>query len=129
MLDFDSMGGLVALLAVVLVFGTPIIIVIAILMHKASRTRRIHQTVVALAEKGLPVPPDLFIDRPSDTTSSLHKGVILVAVGLGLVLFFLSLPNRNGPWGVGIIPLLIGIGYLIVWKLEGRKPDKIDPQR
>jgi hypothetical protein len=118
MLDMDSMGGVVALLAVVLVFGTPIIIVIAILVHKAARTRRIHQTVVALAEKGLPIPPDLFVDRPSpDNSSPLHKGVILIAVGAGLTIFFLSLPNRHAAWGVGIIPLLIGVGYLIVWKL------------
>lgn len=121
MFDFDSMKGLVALLAVTLVFGTPIIIVIAILVHKSRRTQRIHQTVVALAEKGLPIPPDLFIDRPpADSTSTLHKGVVLIAVGLGLTIFFLSMTERHAPWGVGMIPLLIGVGYLIVWKLEGK---------
>ena len=126
MLDLDSMGGVVALLAVILVFGTPIIIVIAILVHKAARTRRIHQTVVALAEKGLPVPPDLFIDKSSaDTSSPLHKGVILIAVGIGLTIFFLSMPNRHAAWGVGMIPLMIGVGYLIVWKLEGKNSDKV----
>jgi hypothetical protein len=125
MFDIDSMGGLVAMLAVVLVFGTPIIIVIAILIHKARRTQRIHQTVVALAEKGLPIPPDLFVDkRSADSTSPLHKGVVLIAVGAGLTIFFLSLPDRHAPWGVGMIPLLIGVGYLIVWKLEGKKEDK-----
>ena len=125
MFDLDSMGGLVAMLAVILVFGTPIIIVIVILMHKARRTQRIHQTVVALAEKGLPIPPELFIDKPSaDTTSPLHKGVVLVAVGAGLTIFFLSMADRHAPWGVGMIPLLIGVGYLIVWKLEGKKEDK-----
>jgi Domain of unknown function (DUF6249) len=125
MLDIDSMSGLVAVLAVILVFGTPVIIVIAILIHKARRTQRIHQTVVALAEKGLPIPPDLFVDRPSaDSTSPLHKGVVLIAVGVGLTIFFLSMPDRHGAWGVGMIPLLIGVGYLIVWKLEGKKEDK-----
>jgi Domain of unknown function (DUF6249) len=125
MFDVDSMGGLVAVLAVVLVFGTPVIIVIAILVHKARRTQRIHQTVVALAEKGLPIPPDLFVDKPAaDNTSPLHKAVILIGTGAGLTIFFLSLPDRHTPWGVGMIPLLIGLGYLIVWKLEGKKEDK-----
>ncbi|MEP7084284.1 MAG: DUF6249 domain-containing protein [Betaproteobacteria bacterium] len=125
MFDFDSMKGLVAMLAVLLVFGTPIIIVIAILVHKSRRTQRIHQTVVALAEKGLPIPPDLFVDRPAyDSSSTLHKGVVLIAVGLGLIFFFLSMTERRGPWGVGMIPLLIGVGYLIVWKLESK--DKVD---
>ena len=125
MFDIDNMSGLIAILAVILVFGTPIIIVIAILVHKARRTQRIHQTVVALAEKGLPIPPDLFVDRPAaDSTSALQKGVVLVAVGAGLTIFFLSTSDRHGLWGIGMIPLLIGVGYLIVWKLEGRKDDK-----
>jgi hypothetical protein len=121
----EGMLGIVALLSVILVFGTPVIIVIAILMHKARRTQRIHETVLRLAEKGLPIPPDLFVDKPpEDMRSSLHKGVVLIAVGLGLTIFFLTIPERNVPWGVGMIPLLIGVGYLIVWRLESRKENK-----
>jgi len=121
-MEFEGMAGIVALLAVILVFGTPVIIVIAILIHKARRTQAIHDTVVRLAEKGLPIPPELFVDRRTeDPRSSLHKGVILVAVGVGLTIFFLTLPDRRGPWGVGLIPLLIGIGYLIVWRLEDKR--------
>ena len=126
MFHIDNVTGLIAILAVLLVFLTPVIIVIAVLVHKSRRAQRIHQTVVVLAEKGLPVPPDLFIERRApDKTSSLHKGVVLVAVGLGLTLFFLSMWERHAPWGVGMIPLLIGIGYLIVWWLEERKRDRI----
>lgn len=125
MLEVESMTGLIAIVSVILAFATPVIIVIAILVHKARRTQRIHQTVVALAEKGLPVPPDLFVDRPPpDQTSTLHKGVILIAVGLGLIFFFLTMPNHR-PWGVGMIPLLIGVGYLMVWWLEGRKKERL----
>ena len=56
MFEFDNMSGLVAILAVLLVFGTPIIIVTAILIHKARRTQRIHQTVVA-GRKGIADSP------------------------------------------------------------------------
>ena len=126
MFHIDNVTGLIAILAILLVFLTPVIIVIAVLIHKSRRAQRIHQTVVALAEKGLPVPPDLFVERRApDLTSSLHKGVVLVAVGLGLTLFFLSMAERHAPWGVGMIPLLIGVGYLIVWWLEERKRDRI----
>ena len=124
MFEIDNVSGLIALLAVLLVFVTPIVIVIAVLVHRARRTQRIHQTVVALAEKGLPVPPELFIDKPQDQTTALHKGVILIAVGLGLTIFFLSMSERHAPWGVGVIPFLIGVGYLIVWRLEGRPKDR-----
>ena len=121
MFDIENMTGLIAIMSVLMVFLTPIIIVIAVLIHRSRRTQRIHQTVVALAEKGLPIPPELFVDRRSaDQTSPLHKGVVLIAVGLGLIFFFLSMSDHHAPWGVGVIPLLIGFGYLIVWWLEGR---------
>jgi hypothetical protein len=121
-MELDSMTGLVALMSVIMIFCTPVIIVIAILVHRSQRTKRIHETVVKLAEKGLPIPPELFIDKPAeDSRSALSKGVVLVAVGLGLTIFFLTLQDRHAPWGVGMIPLLIGAGYLLVWWLEGRK--------
>lgn len=124
-MDFENMGGIVALLAIVLLFGTPVIIVIAILIHKARRTQAIHDTVLKLSEKGLPIPPELFVDRrPEDPGSALQKGVILIAVGAGLAVFFLSIQDRHAPWGVGAIPFLIGVGYLIVWRLESRKEPK-----
>lgn len=122
MFGIDSLSGIVALVSVLLVFVTPVVIVIAVLIHKARRTQRIHETVIALAEKGVPIPPDLFVDRRADQTTALHKGIVLIAVGVGLIVFFLSMSDRwPAPWGVGAIPLLIGVGYLIVWWIEGRK--------
>jgi hypothetical protein len=121
MFEIDSMTGIIALVSVLLAFLTPILIIVAVLVHKSRRTARIHQTMIALAEKGVPIPPDLFVDRKVSSQSSLSKGVVLIAVGLGLIVFFLSFTDRHAPWGIGAIPLLIGVGYLIVWWLEERK--------
>jgi hypothetical protein len=52
----------------------------------------------------------------------MRRGVVLVMVGLGLMLFLGAVNDwEGGAWAVGIIPFLIGVGYLLVWKLEGRK--------
>ena len=33
---------------------------------------------------------------------------------------------EGGSWAIGIIPFLIGLGYLLVWKLEGGQKGKPD---
>ena len=114
-----AIGSLTELVAVVLIFGTPVIIVSAILSYRWRRARQLNETIVRLAEKGLPIPPELFVEVKTKGKSPLRTGVILVAVGAGLVCFSASMYNEF-PWGIGMIPLLMGIGYLIVWKLENR---------
>jgi len=43
-------------------------------------------------------------------------------VGLGAMIFFGAVNDwEGGVWSLGLIPFLIGLGYLMVWKLEGKK--------
>ncbi len=108
---------LIAGIAIVLGIGGPIALVGIILMYKSRRTRMIHETALLLAEKGQPVPPELFIgtDEPA---SDLRRGAVLIALGLGLAVFMYQL---NAAWSVGFIPIFMGLGYLVVWKLETSK--------
>jgi len=52
-----------------------------------------------LAEKGLPIPPELF--RKADTRSLrsvyLARGAILIAVGLATIVFFCAMISQNDP--------------------------------
>ena len=50
-------------------------------------------------------------------------------VGFGLMIFFGAVNDwEGGAWALGIIPFLIGAGYLLVWKFEGPKDaDKAPP--
>jgi hypothetical protein len=52
----------------------------------------------------------------------MRRGVVLVMVGLGLMIFLAAVNDwEGGAWSIGLIPFLIGAGYLLVWKLEGNK--------
>jgi hypothetical protein len=108
----------------VTLFGAPVLIVALIMYFGFSKNRMMHKTIRLMVEKGQPVPPALLAPPPSAVRqrSDMRRGVVLVMVGLGLMLF-LGVVNEgeDGAWAVGIIPFLIGIGYLLVWKLEGRK--------
>jgi hypothetical protein len=53
--------------------------------------------------------------------SDVRRGVIWTMVGLGLMIWLGAINEDGGAWSFGLIPFLIGLGYLIVWKLENKK--------
>jgi hypothetical protein len=94
----------------------PVLVVGLILWYKARRNQLLHETALKLAEKGLPVPAALFDDQTS-TAGSLRQGVVLLMLGIGICLALFLCGIKF--WAIGVIPMFMGLGYLIVWKLEG----------
>jgi hypothetical protein len=106
------------------IFGAPVLIVAVIMYFGFSRNRMMHRTIRMMAEKGQPIPPAL-LAPPAPAVrqrSDMRRGVVLCMVGLGLMLFFGAVNEwEGGSWAIGVIPFVIGLGYLLVWKLEGKK--------
>ena len=113
----DNGHTIVAVLAITLGLGAPIALIGLLLWYKSRKTRLIHETALRLAEKGQPVPPELFMGK-DEPFSDLRRGVVLIGLGIGLSLFMYQV---NAPWSVGLIPFFMGAGYLIVWKLDVEK--------
>jgi uncharacterized protein DUF6249 len=127
----DVPEAVIPLVAIVFmtVFGAPVLIVAVIMYFGFSRNRMMHRTIRMMVEKGQPVPAALLAPpAPAQRQrSDLRRGVVLGMIGVGLVLFFGAVNNwENGAWAIGIIPALIGAGYLLVWKLEGGEKPKPD---
>jgi hypothetical protein len=92
-------------------------IVAAILYQRHRSERERHATLREMIEKGTAIPPEL-ITPPTkrDEHSNLRRGVVLTSLGVGMVLCLLSLGKDK--WGLGLLPGFIGLGYLLVWRLE-----------
>jgi len=106
------------------IFGAPVLIVIAIGMFALLLSRSRQRTIRMMVEKGQPVPAELLAPhtRAVRQRSDVRRGVIWAMVGLGLMIFFGAVNEwEEGVWSIGLIPFLIGLGYLLVWKLEGKK--------
>ena len=109
-------------LIVAIVFGCPVLIVGVLLYYRHRKNVLLHRTLAAMIEKGTPIPPGLLAgDKEKAPRSDLRRGVILACVGLGITIFFLA--QKDDTWGIGMIPFLIGVGYLIVWKINEKKPN------
>jgi hypothetical protein len=115
----------IVLIVFLALFGTPIMIVGLIMYFSFSKSRALHRTVRMMVEKGQPVPEALLNPPPViRQRSDLRRGVVLLMVGLGLMVFFGAVNDwEGGVWSLGIIPFLIGAGYLLVWRLDVRRAD------
>lgn len=108
--------------------------IIAIIMNglvRIKRNRYLHETIRLMTEKGLPIPPELISAVVGDSrqqpktwspAAQLRSGIINIAIGLGLMLLFQEMhPEENWLWAVGMIPFMIGVGFLLIWWIESRK--------
>jgi hypothetical protein len=113
------LGALIGLAAVLLIFGSPFLIVIAVLRHRNNKQRILSDLALRLAEKGQTVPPELFVDAPP-VRSDLRRGIIWIAVGLGVAIFG-AFDGDNDVIGIGFIPVMIGIGFAVAAWLDNRQ--------
>jgi hypothetical protein len=103
----------------------PVLILAVVLTFKQRRTRMMHDTLRAMIEKGMPVTPELVASlKPSDGRGHLMcyllPGLICSAVGIGMMI--------NGG-RAGLIPLLIGVAFLIAWQVEKRSCQTNQPPK
>ena len=130
--DDDDFGAFMAIPIIGIIFttlfGAPVLVVAAIMFFSYLKSRSLHRTVRTMVEKGEPVPAALFAPPPVvRARSDMRRGIVLLMVGFGTMIFFGAMNDwEGGAWAFGIIPFLIGLGYLLVWKLEGPK-DKVPP--
>jgi hypothetical protein len=106
------------------IFGAPVLIVITIGLVALAVSRSRQRTIRMMVEKGQPVPAELLAPhtRAVRQRSDVRRGVIWTMIGLGAMIFFGAVNEwEGGVWSIGLIPFLIGLGYLMVWKLEGKK--------
>src|SRR5207253_3297347 len=134
--DLEKMRDFIAIPIVAIVFlsifGAHVLIVATIGIFALIGNRMRQRTIRMMVEKGQPVPAELLAPevRRVRRRSDVRRGVIWTMVGLGLMVWLGAVNDwEGGVWSFGLIPFLIGLGYLIVWKLEGKKEIPPPPPR
>jgi hypothetical protein len=102
-------------------FGATVGIVALVAGLRLKRNKLLHETMRAMIDKGQPIPPEL-LQPPTPKPrprSDLRRGLVLAGIGVGLTVW-LALEGGN-QWALGLIPLLMGLGFLVTWKVEQNK--------
>lgn len=117
---------LVPLFGVIFAVGLPLSIPIVMISLNYRNRRRLmelhHAERMAAIERGMEVPPlplELIDGKSKKRRSSLLPGLVWSFIGLAMVAGSLSIGD-DLPVVFGLVPLGIGIAYLIYYAIEGR---------
>jgi len=112
------------------VMTAPVLIVLILLRYRYQQTQARYRTLLQLADKGAELPPQLLVE-PNMVYSERRRALVLIGAGLGLMAMFLALPGQTDDglsihslWGLGLLPLMIGLGYLASWWLNWREKER-----
>jgi hypothetical protein len=106
--------------------SAPVLIVLIVLRYRYQQSQARYRTLLQLADKGVELPTQLLVE-PQIAYSERRRALVLISGGIGLMLTLLALPGQldNGHsihelWGLGLLPLMTGLGYLASWWLNRR---------
>ena len=131
---------LIPIIAIVMGCSIPIVIVVAVCYFKHRKTQMVHETVRAMVEKGVPVPPEMFAKAggewqqnwppggnpfpgafgPPPPRNDLRTGLLMTGLGAGLVIFLGS---------PGWIALFLGVAFILVSFFDKKKPAPDQPPK
>ncbi|PZN33382.1 MAG: hypothetical protein DIU71_05195 [Proteobacteria bacterium] len=123
---------LVPLFGMIFSMGLPIAALIVWIVLRYRRHRQLlelhHAERMAAIERGMDVPPlplELIDGRPRRRRSSLLPGLVWLFVGLAVLVSMRTIAEREAL--LGLIPMGVGLAYLIYYFAEGRKVELAGP--
>ena len=111
-----GMETLVAVISIISIFALPIITALILIFKKISST---HKERMGLIEQGIIPPNQSKRKRTPNRYVSLRNGIVLIALGIGVIVGFLGtnylIIGENNPFLflVASVVLFLGIGYTV----------------
>ena len=88
-------------------------------------------TLRTMVENGANIPTEMFLEGRSQLNPmerDRRNGILFSLSSIGLIVFFFAVASDSGVWAMGLIPLLLGIGYLINYKIAASEQNGSDNQ-
>lgn len=117
---------LIPIVGIVMGCSIPIVIVGLVFYYQHRKNQMLHETVRAMVEKGVPVPPEMFKHAGGDNRvkrprNDLRTGLLLIGLGVGTAIFM----NNKA----GFVVLLLGLAFLAASFLEKNNKNNQQPPK
>jgi hypothetical protein len=106
------------MMTVLLLLVTPAAFAFGVAHARYRQQQEFQNKLRLLIERNIPIPAELLspaTGRPP--VSDLRKGVLLIATGIAMM-FLLGILLHPDGWSLGLIPIFIGLTYLVLRRLE-----------
>ena len=103
------------------------VVVFLVLHYKHLKTEKTLETIRHLADRGMPVPPELLDPKNDDgkRQSSLVGAITTIGAGVGLIAMFAIMGVRI-LIGVGVMVVCVGAAQLLGLWIESRRNGQAD---
>jgi hypothetical protein len=112
----------IPLLILLILFTVPLAFASGVFFARYRNFHHLNQTVRKLLESGVSVPPEILTPLPptGPPMSNLNKGLNLIWSGFSLFFLFRVVSHSREAMSLGLIPIFIGLAYLLHWFLDRR---------
>ena len=104
---------IIAVTAIVFVFGLPLFIVFTIFFFRYKNRKAQYRLAEQALASGQPLPEKLF--KEMRTTDIRSKGISNIFSGIGLFIFLWAITNEFGLGCIGLLVMFTGFGQLVIY--------------
>lgn len=118
-LGHDTKEALIAITAIVFVFGFPLITVFIIFFFRYKSRKAKYRLAEQALANGQQLPENLFKNAEAEDIRS--KGIKNIFVGMGLFIFLWAISEEFGLGCIGLLVMFTGFGQLVIYYTQQNK--------
>lgn len=121
-LGYDTKEALIAITAIVFVFGFPIIVIFIIFFFRYKNRKAKYRLAEQALISGQPLPANFFSN--AETVDTRTRGISNIFLGTGLFIFLWAITGEFGLGCIGLLVMFIGFGQVVIYYTQRSKKEK-----
>ena len=120
----DTKEAVIAITAIVFIFGFPLIIVFIVFFFRYKNRKAKYRLAEQALANGQQLPENVF--KGVETTDIRSKGINNIFVGIGLFIFLWAITGEFGIGCIGLLIMFTGFGQIVIYYTQQKSRKEKD---